>query len=442
MNKYNVKRKIVPVCLLILLLQTSMFSAIAIKQNNISDKELPDPISIDMILETTICRRMSVRQFTDEPVSEETLSTILWSAFGLREDKTLTISKINDIHAAVIYVFTQEALYTYDPINHSLVVYKEGDFRDDIDIMQYEAPIQIGLCWNTTKATANQAGIELGQIGQNIQFSANALDLGTVVTGQIPPAIDPVGIPEDQEGLIIMPLGHPSTPYDFNNKPLWISALPKIQESSTTLSEALINRNNGEAFQGTLTDQEFSQIIWSSYGFSKYIDKSEQEPIHLRRHRTVPSAHGYYPLDIFVVTQDGIYEYYPNLLTTLLSSVFQITTAPVDFFGLPIITFVKQISQEDVRENIAFQLDDPGIATSPLFLVPCLNLEKAKELSIESAKRFWYYEAGAVAHNVLLESTAWDLQSKICYPIDENAIQSSLELPEEIIPLLLLPIGS
>jgi hypothetical protein len=112
MNKYNVKRKIVPVCLLILLLQTSMFSAIAIKQNNISDKELPDPISIDMILETTICRRMSVRQFTDEPVSEETLSTILWSAFGLREDKTLTISKINDIHAAVIYVFTQEALYT------------------------------------------------------------------------------------------------------------------------------------------------------------------------------------------------------------------------------------------------------------------------------------------------------------------------------------------
>jgi len=322
------------------------------------------------------------------------------------------------------------------------VVYKEGDFRDDIDIMQYEAPIQIGLCWNTTKATANQAGIELGQIGQNIQFAANALDLGTVVTGQIPPAIDPVGIPEDQEGLIIMPLGHPSTPYDFNNKPLWISPLPKIQESSTTLSEALINRNNGKAFQGTLTDQEFSQIIWSSYGFSKYIDKSEQEPIHLRRHRTVPSAHGYYPLDIFVVTQDGIYECYPNLLTTLLSSVFQITTAPVDFFGLPIITFVKQISQEDVRGNIAFQLDDPGIATSPLFLVPCLNLEKAKERSIESAKRFWYYEAGAVAHNVLLESTAWDLQSKICYPIDENAIQSSLDLPEEIIPLLLLPIGS
>ena len=77
------------------------------------------------------------------------------------------------------------------------IVYKEGDHRRDIDILQYEAPIQLGLCWDTNKANPNQAGVELGQIGQNIQFMANALNLGTVVTGQIPPAIEPLGLPSN-----------------------------------------------------------------------------------------------------------------------------------------------------------------------------------------------------------------------------------------------------
>lgn len=434
-------KKLVILAILCIFLMPAGLPALSSEGYNLPDKDLPPPMDVEMVLETSICRRMSIREFTDELVSDEMLSTILWAAFGLRDDGTYTVSEINGTHAAVIYVLNEEAAYIYDPDKHSLVVYKEGDHRADINILQYEAPIQIGLCWDTSKAEANQGGTELGQIGQNIQFMANALDLGTVVTGQIPPAIKPLGLPSNQEGLIIMPLGHPKNPYNFKEKPMWISPLPKIKESSVSLSRALENRKDGDIFQGELSSQEISQLLWSSYGYSLYIDASEQEPIHLRRHRTVPSAHGYYPLVIYAVTEEGVYRYYPNILTDFLVNFLQIINAPVDYLGLPIVTFMKQTLQEDMRDSMAQLCGQPNIDSAPLFIIPVLDLVMAKELSSEGAKRFWFYEAGAVAHNVLLEATVWDLSAKIIYPVDSTAIRSLLQLPDSNIPTLILPIG-
>ncbi|MBS3748217.1 MAG: hypothetical protein KGY67_00775 [Candidatus Thermoplasmatota archaeon] len=43
--------------------------------------------------------------------------------------------------------------------------------------------------------------------------------------------------------------------------------------------------------------------------------------------------------------------------------------------------------QEDVRADIAFLLDQSEITNISLFVIYSFNLEKAKELSIESAKR-------------------------------------------------------
>ncbi len=405
------------------------------------EKELPPPLNIDMILEETIFRRMSVREFTDNPVSDEELSTILWAAFGLREDGKHTISKINNTHAAIIYVINEEAAYKYNPENHSLVIFKEGDFRGNLVRIQYDAPYQIGLCWDADKADPNQGGVELGQIGQNIQFMANALNLGTVVTGEIPPAIERLGLPDNEQGLILMPLGYPAIQYDFIDRPMWISLLPKIKLSVNSLTYSLENLNENENINGDLTDQEISQIIWSSYGFSNYIDNSEQEPVHLRRHRTVPSAHGYYPFEIYVITDEGIFRYYHNILIDIISKYFPVLNSPVDFFGLPIITFLSKVKTGDFREEIAEITSEPNINDAPLIIIPVLNLENAKELSIESAIRFWFYEAGASAHNIMLESTALDLSSRIIYPINSDSINNVLELNENYIPSLIIAVG-
>ncbi len=113
----------------------------------------------------------------------------------------------------------------------------------------------------------------------------------------------------------------------------------------------------------------------------------------------------------------------------------------MDYFGLPIVTFIKQTLQQDLRNSIAQLCNQPNIASAPLFIIPVLDLERAKELSIESARRFWYYESGAVAHNVLLETTVLDLSAKIIYPVDSTTVRSLLQLPESNVPILIIPIG-
>lgn len=399
---------------------------------------LPSPLLVDLKLEESMFRRMSVREFTPEMVTDEELSTVLWAACGYQSQGGRTIGGINGTYSGIIYVLKEDAVYTYDPLNHSLVFFKEGDWRDVVG-WQYQAPIQLGLCYDTTKADALFGGAELGQIGQNIQWMANALDLGTVVCGQTPPAIEPLGIPENQEGMIVMPLGHLVYAYDFKNRPFWVSSLPKIQTSLLALSEALDNRTEGTSFTGSLTNVQLSQLVWCTYGFSPYVDRSGQEKNVVKRHRTVPSAHGYYPLRMYAVTSQGIFYYQPNLFMRLQKT-------PVDFIGLPILTFFMKKISGDHRLEVAEATGHSGIASAPLIMIIVLDVEMTRppgkdDLSTEGNRRFWYFEAGASAHNVLMEATSWGLSAAVFPPADAAAIQSLLQLDETSLPLFIMPVG-
>ena len=406
---------------------------------NLNDFDLPPPISVDTILEESIFRRMSIREFTDDPITDKELSTVLWAAYGMRIDGKKTVSGINYIHAGIIYVLKEEAAYKYDPMNHSLTLYKEGDYRDIVG-WQYEAPIQLGLCWNTDKLDANYGSGELGQMGQNIYLMANALELGTVVCGQDPPAIEPLGIPPNEKGLIVMPLGHPIHEYNFINRPLWISLLPRIEKSSISLTTALIERIESTTFDGELTREEMSHLLWSSYGFSSFLDKSDQGKNNLKRHRTVPSAHGYYPLKMYAIRSSGIYQYYPNVLT-------KIYPVPVGFLGLPIVTYMLKIKNGDYREEIANLSSENSVVSAPLSIVSVLDVNMTRpknrdDLSGEALRKFWYYEAGSSVHNVLLEATALELSSNFFPVQNKSDMCSLLGLEQDYFdPLFVVTIG-
>ena len=399
---------------------------------------LPPPLSVDMTVEESMFRRMSVRDFTNETVTDEELSTILWAACGYQSDGGRTIAGINNTYAGIIYVLKEDAAYIYNPVDHSLVFFKEGDWRDTVG-WQYKAPIQIGLCYDATKTDARFGAAELGQICQNIQLIANALGLGTVVCGQIPPAIEPLGIPDTQEGVIVMPVGHPLSLYHFRNRPLWFSTFPRLEPSDMTLSIALDRLTETTTYNGTLSKNEISQFLWSTYGFSPYLDRSAQESNLIIRHRSVPSAHGYYPLRMYAITEKGIFYYQPNLLV-------KFNRYQVDFIGLPILTYLLKKVSGDHRLEVAEASSLPSIASAPLIIVSVLDLDMTRppgkdDLSGEEARRFWFFEAGASAHNVLLEATAWNLSTAIVLPTDTIGLQSVMQLDEELIPLFLLPVG-
>lgn len=393
------------------------------------DYLLPPPQFIDMSFEESIMRRMSMRDFTDEPVTDEELSTVLWAAYGLRDDGKLTVAEIDGSHAAVIYVLLED-VYKYNPMSHSLVFYKEGDYRDIVG-WQYSAPVQLGLCWNTDIADANFGSAELGAVGQNICFAANAIGLGTVITAQgDPPAITPVGLPENEHGMGVMPLGHIEFDYNFKYRPMLFSFLPRVIFSDTELTTALEERDEVTSWESdSISREDFSHLIWASYGYSYYLDKSGSNVV--KRHHTVPSAHGYYPFRIYAATRNGVFRYTYGLYN-------------IDLWGLPVVSFLLPVGLGDKRSEIA-QATESFASDAPLNIIIVLDIDKTNQwddLSDESLRWIWYYEAGAAVHNVLLQATSRGLNGNILTINDKEAICSLLRLDSESFdPMLVVPVG-
>ena len=390
---------------------------------------LPPPQFIDMPVEESIMRRMSMRNFTEDPVTDEELSTVLWAAYGKREDGKLTVAEINGSHSVIIYVLLED-VYKYNPENHSLVFYKEGDYRN-IQGMQYNAPVQLGLCWNTDIADINLGSAECGAVGQNIYFAANSINLGTVITAQTPtPAIQPVGLPPNEEGMGIMPLGHNVIDYNFVYRPMYLSLLPRVKFSEVAFTTALEERNEVTSWESdSISRKDLSSLIWSSYGYSYYIDKSGTNVV--KRHHTLPSAHGYYPFRIYIVTKLGISRY--------MYGIFKL-----DFIGLPIVSFLSRVAWGDKRAEIA-EASESFVSDAPLCIIPVLDIEKTidwDDLSGEDVRWIWYYEAGAAAHNVLLQATSKSLSGNIVAIKDKEAVCELLKLDnEKFDPMLLIPVG-
>ncbi|KAA0002867.1 MAG: hypothetical protein FE048_02885 [Thermoplasmata archaeon] len=407
---------------------------------SLQNYELPPPIPVNMTLEESIFRRCSIRVFSDDPVTDEELSTVLWAAYGYINEEKRTVHGIEGIYAARIYVLKEDAVYIYDPLNHSLIFYKEGDYRGRV--AQYEAPIQLGIVWDKNKSSnENYAAAEIGEIGQNIYFMANALDLGTVTTVGF--TLSRIGLPSNEVAKIIMPLGHPKYPYNFVYRPLVLSPLPRIQYSNMSLTTAIEERRETDSFEGELTKQEKTQVIWSTYGYSYFLDKTEDEFFyHINRHRTVPSAHGYYPLRIYAITESGIYRYIPNIYDPIYG-ILPLAFLPIP---MPVFTFMMKVKGGDYREEIA-QASLPSIASAPLSIISVLDIERTRpknfdDFSGEEYRWLWYYEAGASAYNVLLEATAWNLSANVFPITNKEAILSVLGLDgNDFDPLFIVPVG-
>ncbi len=396
-----------------------------------SEIPLPPPLSVNMTYRDAIMSRCSVRTFKTESVGDEELSTILWAAYGYRNDGSRTVRGINGVYSTVLYVFREEAAYTYNPLNHSLVLFEEGDLRRTVN-WQHNAPIQLGLVWDTTKNDdANYSSVEMGEIGQNIYFMVRALGLATVTAGLT--GFDNINLPGNEVGRIVMPLGYPQKPPVFEYKPNLISLLPRVQDSHLNLKTVIEERREEDSFDGEVTRQDLSQLLWASYGFSYLLDKTESETNEVERHRTVPSAACLYPLAMYAITASGIFRYFPHILhlNPYSDNPFYSTK-----WGFPVVSFLLPIRLGDYRDEIAQASSQLDIASAPLIIISILPFSSSYPVTW-----YWYYEAGASAYNVMLESTVWDLHAGIVKPTDYSSLKSILRLFNDALPIMIVPIG-
>ena len=424
-------KKISGFFIIILLIVSSVFPLLSLSAKGIdSEIFLPSPLSVNITYRDTIFSRCSVRSFKQmEPIGDEELSTILWAAYGFRDDGSRTIYGIDDIFSTIIYVFREEATYVYNPLNHSLMFFSEGDLRRTVN-WQHSAPIQIGLVWNKNiNSDTYYSSIEIGEICQNIYFMANALGIGTVTAGLT--GFDEIDLPENEVGKIVMPLGYPQKTPVFEYKPKIISPLPRLEDSNMNLKTVIEERKEKNYFNGEITKQELSQLLWASYGFSYLIDKTETNTNEVKRHRTVPSSSCVYPLVKYAVTSSGIFRYFPHIvhLNPYSNNPFYSNN-----WEFPVVSFLLPIRLGDYRAEIAQASSQPDIASSPLIIISILP-------SFYTVHWAWYYEAGASAYNIMLEATILNLHAGMVKPTYISTINSLLRLNKDSLPLVFIPIG-
>lgn len=385
-------------------------------------------------VEHAMARRMSIREFsyaenyTLPEVSWELLSKVLWAGYGTSSWGRAT-PNICGSYPLAIYVCNKTAVYKYDPEERSLFLWKEGDRRFAEHTSDYpgpgahRAPIELFITLDMNKSTdIYLGGIEAGCIIQNIYLEANSLGLGTVCVGGVDrEAVHTIlDLPANEYVLYNMPLGHPrsSAFYNFTSvnvsRPPASPELPQVNQGSVFLNYALMERKTAHNWTATpLTMQEISQILWSAYGSSYLKDMRPSFWSFQWQHRTVPSAHGRYPLTIWMANSTGIYVYYPYYHRLFMKI------------------------EGDRRAEIADTVGANWVASAPSTLVVVWNSTK------QDRKDWAYSEAGFVIQNVHLESVALGLVADWAQVVVEDAMKAVLGLADQkdLHPITVIMVG-
>lgn len=138
------------------------------------DVRLPEPEkSGGMPVLEAIAKRQSVRDFADEAVTPQQLSTLLWATAGVnREDGKLTYATAMNAQDIIVFVFTREGVYRYEPKEHSLTLIEKGDHRAATGKQDFVARAAVDLVfvqdterWKSTPAWGKITDAAISECG-------------------------------------------------------------------------------------------------------------------------------------------------------------------------------------------------------------------------------------------------------------------------------------
>ena len=150
-----------------------------------------------------------------------------------------------------------------------------------------------------------------------------------------------------------------------------IVPLPEPASHGTiSLEETLATRRSVRKYTTrSLTDAEISQLLWAAQGITRS-----------GRGRTAPSAGGLYPLELYVVTAEGVFHYRPNH-----HELVRLADADI---RIPL--YRAALSQEAVRD-------------APAVFVVTTVFERTAVKYGDRAARYVHLEAGHAAQGLLLQ---------------------------------------
>jgi SagB-type dehydrogenase family enzyme len=187
---------------------------------------LPAPrLKGEMSLEETLAARRSVREFTEEELTLEEISQLLWAAQGITAAwGGRTAPSAGALYPLEVYVATGDGLYHYVAQGHRAIVQSKTDLRDELwkaglsqnAIREAPAVFIIAAVYARTEKKYGERAeryvkLEAGHAAQNLILQAVALDLGGVPIGAFydDQVHSVLSLPSDYEPLYLIPIGHP-----------------------------------------------------------------------------------------------------------------------------------------------------------------------------------------------------------------------------------------
>ncbi len=189
---------------------------------------LPQPHTTgETSLESAIAQRRSVRRYTLEVLTLEEIGQLLWAAQGITggKDGLRAAPSAGGCHPLVLYVCRSDGVWRYHPQGHYLARHGEQDARGELVDAAWrqkfiaEAPCVfiVSAIPERTSGRYGERGesryvpIDVGHAAENLLLQAVALELASVPVGAFDDAAVKrvLALPEQEEPLYILPVGHP-----------------------------------------------------------------------------------------------------------------------------------------------------------------------------------------------------------------------------------------
>jgi len=165
--------------------------------------------------------RKSTREFGPATLSPQTLSDLLWAAFGInRPDGHRTAPSAMNWQEVIIYVATGEGVYIYDAKNNALNPVLAGDFRAATGTQSFVKDAAVNLVYvsdlsktgNTASTDAEMyTAADVGFIAENVYLYCASEGLVTVVRGSIdrPALAKTLNLQPSQKIILAQSAGYP-----------------------------------------------------------------------------------------------------------------------------------------------------------------------------------------------------------------------------------------
>ncbi len=187
-------------------------------------------------------------------------------------------------------------------------------------------------------------------------------------------------------------------------------ALPEpVTESNFSLEEALEQRRSIRDFSEIdLELDKISQLLWAGQGITQEISG----------YRASPSAGALYPLDLFLIKEDGAYHYRPAGHR------------------------LEKLTRDDLRKKLSeYCLDQSFVSEAPVSIIITAVYERTTARYGERGIRYVHMEAGHSCQNILLQAAALGLGAVPVGAFYDDSIKKLLDLPSCYMVLYVIPVG-